>query len=90
MIENIMSVIVFILALAGSIVAARYCKNKLSLYRDRRNKKVSGVCAGIAKRFDVPPLVPRAVFVIGTLAIGLILVLYITLWVIIPEEPSWH
>lgn len=29
------------------------------LYRDERRRKVSGVCAGIAKHFDVEPWIPR-------------------------------
>jgi phage shock protein PspC (stress-responsive transcriptional regulator) len=57
------------------------------LQRDPANGVVSGVCAGIARRFGIDPVVPRVGFVvvaIGTSGIGALA--YLLLWALIPSE----
>ena len=73
---------------------------KKKLYRDMENARVAGVCSGLAKFFDVDPIVFRLIFVVCTL-LGLFgvfgvfryhaefvsisfPVLYIVLWVCMP------
>ena len=34
-----------------------------NLYRDTRNGKIAGVCAGLAKHFDLDPWVMRFIFI---------------------------
>lgn len=35
------------------------------LYRSERSRKVSGVCAGLAKHFDIEPWIPRVAALIS-------------------------
>jgi phage shock protein PspC (stress-responsive transcriptional regulator) len=57
-----------------------------SLARPRRGKLVAGVCAGLARRFDVSPTLVRALFVISCVLPGPQVLLYLALWVLMPPE----
>ena len=47
---------------------------------DRRNAKLSGVCAGIANHFGIDPLIVRIGFVAGTiLGFGSLIVVYLAI-----------
>jgi phage shock protein PspC (stress-responsive transcriptional regulator) len=50
------------------------------------DRVLGGVCAGLAHRFAVEPLLVRLAFVVLTLASGAGVVLYALLWVLMPEE----
>ncbi len=57
------------------------------LRRSMNDRKVGGVCAGLAKFFSIDPTVMRvgfAVFTVFTLFTGIIL--YLVLWMVIPSE----
>jgi phage shock protein C len=56
------------------------------LYRSRTNRQLAGVCAGLAEYLNIDPTFVRIFFVIATLAGGPGLVLYIVLWLVMPEE----
>jgi phage shock protein PspC (stress-responsive transcriptional regulator) len=56
------------------------------LVRPRRGRWIAGVCAALARRFDTSPLLVRALFVISTLIPGPQFVVYIVLWILIPNE----
>lgn len=56
------------------------------LFRSRTDRKLGGVCAGIASYFGVDPTVVRLATVLLTLT-GMSIIIYIVLWVVIPEEP---
>ncbi len=57
------------------------------LRRDSAHRMGAGVCAGLARRFEVDPLVVRLVFVLATIAAnGLGLLLYLLLWVALPSD----
>jgi phage shock protein C len=58
------------------------------LYRSRTDSQVAGVAAGLADYFETDPTMIRALFVILTLLGGPGILLYIILWVIMPEEPA--
>ena len=55
------------------------------LYRDRRDKKIAGVCSGIANYLNIDPTVVRVAWAILTLVYGAGLIGYIVAWFIIPE-----
>ena len=58
------------------------------LYRSRTDKKIAGVCGGLAEYFKIDPVIPRIIFVILILPGGLPGVLpYLIMWLIIPEKP---
>jgi len=55
------------------------------LRRSRSDRMVAGVCAGLAEYFSVDPVLVRLVFVLLALAGGPGVLLYIVLWIIMPE-----
>ena len=57
------------------------------LYRSRRVKVLGGVAGGLAQYFNIDPIIVRILFVVFTLMHGMGLVLYIILWIVVPEEP---
>jgi phage shock protein PspC (stress-responsive transcriptional regulator) len=57
-----------------------------ALSRPRRGRVLGGVCAALARRFDVSPLVVRALFVISCVLPGPQILLYLGLWLVIPSE----
>lgn len=59
---------------------------KKRLYKSSTDKKVCGVCGGIANYFDVDPIVIRLIWVIFTLAGGSGLIAYIIAAIIMPDE----
>lgn len=56
------------------------------LTRSSSERILGGVCAGLARYFDTDPLLIRLVFVMITLAHGAGILLYVLLWVLMPEE----
>ncbi len=59
------------------------------LYRDVDNRFIAGVCAGIARYFDVPVWLVRVIFFIGLVpGVGSPLVFYILLWFLIPPAST--
>ena len=56
------------------------------LYKSSTDKKVCGVCGGIANYFDVDPTVIRLIWVIFTLVGGSGLIAYIIAAIIMPDE----
>lgn len=57
------------------------------LVRSKKDKKIAGVCSGIAQFFKIDPTVVRVIFVFLALPGGFPgIIPYILLWIIIPEE----
>lgn len=58
------------------------------LYRSTKDRKIAGVCGGLAEYFGVDPTIIRVVFVALALPGGLPGVIpYVILWVIVPTKP---
>jgi phage shock protein PspC (stress-responsive transcriptional regulator) len=57
-----------------------------SLSRPRQGKVIAGVCAALARRFDVSPTLVRALFVVSVILPGPQFLIYIALWIILPRE----
>jgi phage shock protein C len=55
------------------------------LYRSQTDRKLAGVCGGLAQYFDIDATLIRVLFVAITL-FGAGLVLYLAMWIIVPEE----
>lgn len=62
-----------------------YYSNRRRVFRDPDNKKIGGVCGGVAAYFDIDPLWLRLGFVVSFFMFGTGLLLYIILWAILPE-----
>jgi phage shock protein C len=58
------------------------------LYRSKTDKKLCGVCGGIAKYFNIDSTVVRLLFVLFALFVGSGLLVYIIAALVIPEEPD--
>ena len=61
----------------------------MALVRTVDNKFLGGVCGGMAKEWNMDPTLVRLIFVLLVLLTGLIpfFLIYIILWVIMPEAP---
>ncbi len=55
------------------------------LYRDPDNTYIGGVAAGIAAYLGIDPIIVRAIFLVSFFFGGTGIVLYIILWIVIPE-----
>lgn len=55
-------------------------------YRDKSEGMIGGVCAGLGKYFAVSPVLLRLIFVLWALTSGASLMVYIALWVALPER----
>ena len=51
-----------------------------------RDKKIAGVCDGIAKYFGIDAMIVRLIFVALTIWIGGGIMAYIVCWIMLPEE----
>ncbi len=58
------------------------------LYRSRSNRQVAGVCGGLAEYFNMDPTLIRVLFVVLAVLGGSGLVLYLALWIIVPNAPQ--
>lgn len=58
----------------------------LGVRRDTDRRWFGGVCAGIAARFDVDPLLIRAAAIALTIAGGIGLPIYLVLWLLLPDR----
>jgi phage shock protein PspC (stress-responsive transcriptional regulator) len=57
-----------------------------SLVRPRDNRWIAGVCSGLARRFGISPNMMRLIFVVSCLLPGPQFVIYLILWVLMPDE----
>jgi len=62
--------------------------NQRRLFRDMDNAMIAGVAAGLAKYFDVSVLAIRLLFVLLTFFGGATIVIYLVLWLLIPEAAT--
>ena len=57
------------------------------LYRSRTDRKLAGVCGGLAKYFGADATLIRVLFVVLAVLGGSGLVIYLAMWIIVPNEP---
>lgn len=58
------------------------------LYKSRTDKKIDGVCAGIAEFFDIDPTLIRLIWALAILCLGTGLLAYIVAAFVIPRKPE--
>ena len=60
------------------------------LYLSDNDKKIAGVCGGIAETYDIDSTLIRLAWVFIGLATAIIpaLITYIVAWIIIPQKPQ--
>lgn len=55
--------------------------------RSSRDKKIGGVCAGLADYFDLDPTIIRVVWLLAVFLGGTGILAYIILWIVLPLAP---
>lgn len=63
--------------------------NEKRLYRSQNERRIAGVASGLAEHFNIDPVIVRVIFVclfFCALGGGLI---YIILWIVLPEQPRY-
>jgi len=59
---------------------------KEGLYRSRRNRIFGGVASGLGEYLKIDPIIVRILFVVSMFLSGIGILLYIILWIVVPEE----
>lgn len=62
---------------------------KKRLYKSATDKKLDGVCAGIAEYFDIDPTVVRLIWALAVLFAGTGVLAYIVAAVVLPRNPNF-
>jgi phage shock protein PspC (stress-responsive transcriptional regulator) len=56
--------------------------------RSSTDKKIAGVCAGLADYFDLDPTIVRVVWLLAILVGGTGVLAYLVLWIVLPVAPA--
>lgn len=84
-------------AIAEDVRFCSYCGNVVGfapagkrLMRSRSDRKIAGVCAGLAHYYDVDVTLVRILCIFLTLATGVCpgIATYLLAWIIVPSEPQ--
>jgi len=64
----------------------------MKIMRSRDDRRIAGVCGGLAKQFEWPSSRLRLVWALGTICSAAFpgVFLYFALWYLMPEEPSHY
>ena len=62
---------------------------KKQLMRSGHDKKIAGVCAGVAYYFDIDPTIVRVIWGVLAFGYGAGIVAYIILWMIAPVATDY-
>ena len=65
-------------------------RRERTLYRDTDDQKIGGVCSGLARYFDLDPLLVRIAFVAGIVFSGFTLIAYVLLWWLVDPAPAGY
>ncbi|MBI2677324.1 MAG: PspC domain-containing protein [Candidatus Koribacter versatilis] len=65
----------------GAVAARKH------LVRSRRDRKVAGVCAGLAEYLDLDVTLVRVLTVVLSIIWAPLLIAYVVMWIVVPEEP---
>ena len=60
------------------------------LYRSRTNKKIAGICGGVAEYFNIDVTLIRLVWISAIIFAGTGILAYLVCWLIIPKNPNSH
>lgn len=56
-------------------------------YLSRSDKKIGGVCGGLAEYFNIDSLILRIIFVVLIIGYGCGLLAYLLIWLLAPKAP---
>ena len=57
------------------------------LVRSRHDRKIAGLCAGLAEYFDLDVILVRVVWLIVAFMTGVGFIAYLVGWIVVPDEP---
>jgi phage shock protein PspC (stress-responsive transcriptional regulator) len=60
----------------------------MTLYRPHDDRMIAGVCAGIARRFNIDPTVVRIAFIASLFLPGPQILIYLAAWLLMPDEAT--
>lgn len=63
--------------------------NGKRLYLSNTDKKVAGVCGGIAEFFGIDPTIIRVLWILCSLLFGSGILAYLICWLVIPRQPDF-
>jgi phage shock protein C len=55
---------------------------------DKRNKKIAGVCAGLARHFDADVTLVRVIWLAVAITTGVGFLAYLAAWIIMPKDDA--
>ena len=58
------------------------------LYRSKSESVIAGICGGLGNYFNSDPILFRVLFVVAAIFGGSGVLVYIVLWIAVPEDPS--
>ena len=58
------------------------------LHRSKDDRWLAGVCGGIAEYFNIDGTLVRVLFILFGFAVGGGILIYVILWIIMPEAPD--
>ena len=61
---------------------------KKRLYRSKTDKKLCGVCAGVADYFGIDPTIVRVIWALLAFFYGTSILLYVIMALVVPEQPA--
>jgi phage shock protein C len=73
-------------AYCGKRVAVVIARKRL--VRPRQNRKIAGVCAGLAEYFDLDVTLVRLVWLILLILPPSAILPYVIAWIVMPDEPE--
>lgn len=56
--------------------------------RSSTDKKIAGVCGGLAEYFDIDATIIRVVWLLAVLFAGTGILVYLVLWIVVPLAPE--
>jgi phage shock protein PspC (stress-responsive transcriptional regulator) len=56
--------------------------------RSSTDKKIAGVCAGLADYFDMDPTIIRVIWLLLLICAGTGFLAYVILWIVLPVAPG--
>ena len=58
------------------------------MYRSREHRILAGVCGGLADKLGWSPTFVRILWLLLSLIPGPLWVVYVAMWILVPEEPK--
>ena len=63
-------------------------KSAERLYLSNKDKKIAGVCGGVAQYLGIDPTIVRLIWLLLAFAGGFGILAYLVAWIIVPRNPN--